>query len=220
MSEEFEVRSEEERPEKENGQLKKELFEWLQILVFCAVTAVVIFNCVARVSRVDGQSMDYTLRHNELLLVWSLGYSPKQGDIVIVNKTTADFLGEHAIVKRIIATGGQTVDIDYARGFVYVDGELLDEPYIAEEMYLPASPHMMHPGLRAAPEDPHPLSLSLSASCLPPTPACSLLSPVRSQLKRYLLRDSRVCPWLPRLGLLRLHTLWGNQVPSLLECSS
>lgn len=145
MSEEFEFRSpeqsEEERPKKSG--LAKELFEWLQILVFCAVTAVLIFNCVARISRVDGQSMDHTLSHNELLLVWSLGYSPKQGDIVILNKTTSDFLGEHAIVKRVIATGGQTVDIDYARGFVYVDGELLDEPYIAEEMYLPANPHMM-----------------------------------------------------------------------------
>lgn len=143
MSEEFEFRSEEELPKEEKGGLKRELYEWLQILVFCTVIAVLLFNCVARISRVDGQSMDYTLRHNELLLVWSLGYSPKQGDIVILNKTTADFLGEHAIVKRVIATGGQTVDIDYARGFVYVDGELLDEPYIAEEMYLPATPHMM-----------------------------------------------------------------------------
>ena len=143
MSEEFELHSEEEVSEKTGGGLKKELFEWLEILVFCAVTAVLLFSCVARISRVDGQSMDHTLSHNELLLVWSLGYSPKQGDIVILNKTTADFLGEHAIVKRVIATGGQTVDIDYARGFVYVDGELLDEPYIAGEMYLPATPHMM-----------------------------------------------------------------------------
>ena len=119
-----------------------ELYEWLQMLLCCVVAAVVVFNCFARLSRVDGQSMDYTLEHNELLLVWSLGYSPKQGDIVIINKTTAEFLGEHAIVKRVIATGGQTVDIDYASGTVYVDGEALDEPYIAEEMYLPASPNM------------------------------------------------------------------------------
>lgn len=147
MSEEFEFRapeqSEEGLPKEEKSGLVKELFEWMQIVVFCVVTAVLIFNCVARISRVDGQSMDHTLNHNEMLLVWSLGYSPKQGDIVILNKTTADFLGEHAIVKRVIATGGQTVDIDYVNSLVYVDGELLDEPYIAEEMYLPATPHMM-----------------------------------------------------------------------------
>lgn len=142
MSEEFKSQSEKAQPE-ESGGLKRELFEWMQIVVFCTVTAVLLFNCVARISRVEGESMDYTLRQNELLLVWSLGYSPRQGDIVILNKTTADFLGEHAIVKRVIATGGQTVDIDYAHGFVYVDGELLDEPYIAGEMYLPATPHMM-----------------------------------------------------------------------------
>ena len=135
MSEEFEVSSEAMSGEKD-GRLKQELFEWLQILVFCAVTAVLMFNCVARVSRVDGQSMDYTLRHNELLLVWSLGYSPKQGDIVILNKTTADFLGEHAIVKRVIATGGQTVDIDFDNGIVYVDGVALSEPYISSGTYL------------------------------------------------------------------------------------
>lgn len=117
------------------------LYEWLQVILGCILTAVLIFNCVARLSRVDGQSMDHTLQHNELLLVWSLGYTPKQGDIVIVNKTTADFLGEHAIVKRVIATGGQTVDIDYQTGTVYVDGELLNQSYIAEEMYLPGNPY-------------------------------------------------------------------------------
>ena len=146
MSEEFEFRapeqSEEGLPKEEKSGLVKELFEWMQIVVFCVVTAVLIFNCVARISRVDGQSMDHTLKHNEMLLVWSLGYEPKQGDIIILNKTTADFLGEHAIVKRVIATGGQTVDIDYDTSTVYVDGEALEEPYILEDMEYPWYSHM------------------------------------------------------------------------------
>lgn len=79
--------------------------------------------------------MDNTLQHNQLLLVWSLGYTPQQGDIVVVNKTTVQHLGGSAIVKRVIAVGGQTVDIDYATSSVYVDGELLDEPYIKEPMF-------------------------------------------------------------------------------------
>ena len=143
MREEFESMPMEEQEEPKKGGMGRELFEWLQLLVGCAVTAVLMFNCVASLNRVDGESMDYTLQHNEMLLVWSLGYTPKQGDIVIVNKTTADFLGEYSIVKRVIATGGQTVDIDYSNSVVYVDGVPLDEPYIAEEMYLPGSPHMM-----------------------------------------------------------------------------
>ena len=56
------------------------------------------------------------------------GYKPQQGDIVVLNKTTATHLGGVAIVKRVIAVGGQTVDIDYSTGTVYVDGEPLDEP--------------------------------------------------------------------------------------------
>ena len=119
-----------------------ELYEWLQMLLGCVLLAVVVFNCCARLSRVDGQSMDPTLTHNEMMLVWSLGYSPKQGDIIVLNKTTADFLGEFAIVKRVIATGGQTVDIDYNTSTVYVDGEALDEPYILEDMEFPWYSHM------------------------------------------------------------------------------
>ena len=119
-----------------------ELFEWLQMVMICVLGAVIAFNLVVRLSVVDGQSMDPTLEHGELMLVWSLGYSPKQGDIVIINKTTANFLHEQAIVKRVIALGGQTVDIDYGEGVVYVDGEALEEDYILEEMYFPGNPYM------------------------------------------------------------------------------
>ena len=119
-----------------------ELFEWLQMILVCVLGAVIAFNCVVRLSVVDGHSMDPSLEHGELMLVWSLGYSPKQGDVVVLNKTTAGFLGEAAIVKRVIATEGQTVDIDYVNSVVYVDGEALKEDYILEEMYLPGSPYM------------------------------------------------------------------------------
>ena len=129
-------------PEKEKRPAGAELFEWLQMVLGCVLGAVMAFNLVVRLSVVDGQSMDPTLEHGELMLVWSLGYSPKQGDIVILNKTTADFLDEQAIVKRVIALGGQSVDIDYGEGVVYVDGEALDEDYILEEMYLPGNPYM------------------------------------------------------------------------------
>ena len=116
------------------------LFEWLQMLLGCVVAAVVLFNCAARLTRVDGDSMNNTLRDGEIMLIWSLGYTPGQGDIVVLNKTSAILPGwsePRAIVKRVIATGGQTVDIDYDTGTVYVDGQRLDEPYIKEEMYLP-----------------------------------------------------------------------------------
>ena len=107
--------------------------------------AVVLFNCVARLTRVDGPSMENTLRDGEIMIIWSLGYTPKQGDIVVVNKTPVvltGWTGPRAIIKRVIATEGQTVDIDYNAGAVYVDGQPLEEPYLPEEMYLPAGPSM------------------------------------------------------------------------------
>lgn len=118
-----------------------ELYEWLQLFLGCVVAAVVLFNCVARLTRVDGGSMDNTLQHGEIMLIWSLGYTPKQGDIVVLNKTSVllpDWSEPRAIVKRVIATGGQTVDVDYSSGRVYVDGQPLDEPYLPEPMRRPA----------------------------------------------------------------------------------
>ena len=117
-----------------------ELYEWLQLFLGCVVAAVVLFNCVARLTRVDGDSMNNTLEDGEVMLIWSLGYTPEQGDIVVLNKTSVllpHWTEPRAIVKRVIAIGGQTVDIDYAAGTVYVDGQPLDEPYILEEMHLP-----------------------------------------------------------------------------------
>lgn len=111
-----------------------DLFYWLNALTTALVVLVLVFTFFGRLTRVDGNSMDNTLQDNQLLLVWSLGYTPQQGDVVVLNKTTATHLDGVAIVKRVIAVGGQTVDIDYATSTVYVDGEPLDEPYIWEPM--------------------------------------------------------------------------------------
>ena len=145
MSEEFEARAgapqqpPQEGAEEQEKLPQEELFYWLQTLVTAIVCIVLVFTFLGRITRVVGHSMDDTLADGELLAVWSLGYEPEQGDIVVLNKTTADFLEGEAIVKRVIALEGQTVDIDYASGTVYVDGSPLDEPYIKETMYFPAS---------------------------------------------------------------------------------
>ena len=121
-----------------------DLFYWLNALTTALVVLVLVFTFCGRLTRVDGPSMDNTLQHNELLLVWSLGYKPQQGDIVVLNKTTATHLGGVAIVKRVIAVGGQTVDIDYDAGTVAVDGQVLDEPYIHEAMLCPTYENQTH----------------------------------------------------------------------------
>jgi len=124
----------------------EEWFYWLQTLVTAIICIVLLFTLLGRLTRVVGQSMDPTLQEGELLLVWSLGYEPKQGDIVIANKTTEESttaLHGEAIVKRVVATGGQTVEIDYDNSVLYVDGVPMEEDYILEDMRWPGNPYMM-----------------------------------------------------------------------------
>ena len=113
------------------------LYEWVQVLV-CAVTAtVLLFTFAARVVLVSGPSMRETLQHQDCLLVVNahLCGGFEAGDIVIIRKES--FKDGEPIVKRVIATEGQTVDIDFVSGAVYVDGEALDEPYLNEPMEEP-----------------------------------------------------------------------------------
>ena len=110
----------------------RNLYEWVQALV-CSVLAVVgLFTFAVRITRVSGGSMRNTLRDGDLLLVlngWLCGnYAPE--DIVILRKP--DFHEGSPIVKRVVAAAGQTVDIDFDIGAVYIDGAELAESYIRE----------------------------------------------------------------------------------------
>ncbi len=93
------------------------------------IMAFIVFAVVFRVIGVDGNSMYPTLHDGDWVAVSGLSLSIDRGDIVIV---TQPWERNVPIVKRVIATGGDTVDIDFQRGEVYVNGELLDEPYINE----------------------------------------------------------------------------------------
>ena len=112
--------------------LKVDLYFWLQALVMVLVALILIFTFVGRIIGVVGSSMYPTLHDGDLLLLQSIGYTPKQGDVVVLTKEFD--AADGPIVKRVIATGGQHVVIDYDAGTVTVDGEVLDEPYINEPM--------------------------------------------------------------------------------------
>lgn len=113
----------------------RELYEWVQSLVGSVLVVVAIFTFGIRMLGVDGHSMLNTLQHGDRLLVLnSMFYHDYQyGDIVILRKDGV--FDNDPIVKRVIATGGQTVDIDFNEGIVYVDGEALEEDYIREPTY-------------------------------------------------------------------------------------
>ncbi|WP_418484226.1 signal peptidase I [Dysosmobacter sp.] len=113
----------------------RDLYEWVQSLVGSVLMVVAIFTFVIRMMGVDGHSMLNTLQHGDRLLVVNsmLYHDYKYGDIVILRKNGV--FDDDPIVKRVIAVEGQTVDIDFAEGIVYVDGEALEEDYIREPTY-------------------------------------------------------------------------------------
>ena len=119
----------------------REMYQNVRTLVTVLAVLILVFTFVARIIVVSGPSMENTLQNGDAMLVWSLGYTPEQGDVVVLTKRSYQ---EDSIVKRVIATGGQTVDIDYATGTVYVDGVALEEDYIKEQMQVPSYGDMVN----------------------------------------------------------------------------
>ena len=102
------------------------IFDIAEMFAICAAVVLVIFTFVARLTVVEGPSMETTLHENEFILVRSLCYEPKKGDIVVVNDPTAGVYS-HPLIKRVIAVGGDTVDIDFSTWTLTVNGEVVDE---------------------------------------------------------------------------------------------
>lgn len=112
-----------------------EVFEWLDAVVAAVVTVVLLFSFLFRVVGVDGTSMLQTLQHKDKVIISNVMYTPSYGDIVVIsrnykNDNTME-VTKHTepIIKRVIATENQKVDIDFDLGKVYVDDVELVEDY-------------------------------------------------------------------------------------------
>lgn len=109
---------------------RKEIYDWIHCLSIALIICVVIFAFFIRLIDVRGTSMNPTLNNGDKMLVSGLFYSPKAGDVVVFKKDEYD--PERALVKRVIATEGQVINIDFDKGIVYVDGVPIEEDYILE----------------------------------------------------------------------------------------
>lgn len=108
-------------------------FEWTESIVQTFIFVVLLMTFLFRSFIVDGQSMMDTLHDKDKIAVMRWRYVPKSGDVVVI-KHGQEF--DKPIIKRIIATEGQTLKIDFSDGSVFVDGVKLDETYIKEPMWL------------------------------------------------------------------------------------
>ena len=123
----------------------REGYEWLQILSVLLIAVVGCFAFLATLVTVDGSSMYPTLEDGDMLLVRRVAYTPENGDVVILRAEHS--YGGQPLVKRVIATGGQTVCIDYNANTITVDGVVLEEDYLN---FADADPMERHPWLEDA----------------------------------------------------------------------
>lgn len=108
----------------------KENYDWVFSTIKAVIITLVVFIFLVRIVEVNGTSMYPTLEDSDKVLISDLFYSPKAGDIVVFKKDEYD--SNRALIKRIIATEGQEINIDFDNGIVYIDGVAIDEPYINE----------------------------------------------------------------------------------------
>ncbi|MCL1857904.1 MAG: signal peptidase I [Oscillospiraceae bacterium] len=134
-------------PDEEKKRFSEELFEWIEIFSSALLTVILLFTFIFRLVTVQGPSMENTLHGGEKpygsvqdnLIISNLFYSPKQGDIVVIQVPNPNF--STPIIKRVIAVEGQTVDFDFENWIVYVDerpiyevdGKAAIEPYVNYE---------------------------------------------------------------------------------------
>jgi signal peptidase I len=109
------------------GGARMELYDWLQCIVSAILCGILIFVFIGRVIGVEGTSMLQTLQDQDKVVMSDLLYTPRYGDIVVIKTET---FGDTPIVKRVIATAGQTIDINFTTGEVLLDGRVIEEKYI------------------------------------------------------------------------------------------
>ena len=105
------------------------LFDAIEMFTWSLAILLLIFTFALRHCRVQGASMENTLKDGETLILYSLAYEPKQDDIVVFHLTDENPNLEKMLVKRVIATSGQTIEMDFKNNTIFVDGVLYKDEH-------------------------------------------------------------------------------------------
>lgn len=135
MSEEIRVQEEVQEETQETVKKKESnnlIYDFVSVLATSIIAVAIAFIFIFRTVGVVGGSMNPTLESGDRIILSAFINEPEYGDIVVTCQPDESPVIEDILVKRVIATEGQTVDINFSTGTVFVDGVALDEPYIAE----------------------------------------------------------------------------------------
>jgi signal peptidase I len=115
--------------------LKKELLSWIRDICIAALIAFVVLVLFKPII-IQQHSMEPNFNSGDYVIAFKQAYKlagePERGDVIVFHSELKDSKGNNKnLIKRVIATGGETVEI--RGGYVYVNGEMLDEPYVLEQ---------------------------------------------------------------------------------------
>ena len=113
--------------------LRRDIYDWIMSMLIALVACLALFVFCVRIIDVSGTSMLPTLKNEDKMFVSNLLYTPEAGDVIVFKSDS--YNPNKALVKRVIATEGQEINMDFANGIVYIDGEAIAEPYINELTY-------------------------------------------------------------------------------------
>ena len=115
--------------------LLRSIYDYVELFVFAVIVVGLLVTFFFRMCVVSGPSMNQTLLHGQGLFVSDLGYTPREGDIIVFHQTGSEYeTFNEPIVKRVIATGGHFVKIDYTANQVFVsEDDVFTEDEIIDE---------------------------------------------------------------------------------------
>lgn len=111
------------------------LFDVLEMVAWSVFVMVLLFTFTLRLCRVEGSSMENTFHNGQLLLLRSVAYTPEQDDVVVFHMTAPEVGMEKTLVKRVIATGEQKLEIDFYNKTIKVDGVLYEDSHSVLKNY-------------------------------------------------------------------------------------
>ncbi len=122
-------------PQKRSFGFACSVYDYIEVFALSIIAVIFIFSFCIRLCRVDGNSMNNTLMDKEQIIASDIFYTPNQGDIVVFHLSNESY--HEPLVKRVIATEGQTVEINMTDKIIKVDGEVYadEHAYISDGEY-------------------------------------------------------------------------------------